>query len=219
MPLHKTAFGPAGQQLVTDQSTFAHIFGPVDFELGIIAGTRTIDPVSSLIIGYQITNDGKVSVECTRLAGAGRWFELVQGAHRWSLPPRRNERACASCRPYRNRGQPHIHSIEQRSSKSSSLAKCLAIPAPAEDAKNTNRCFRYRIRRDIRPVDYQFARASNSANTTARGKSIRRRTAATIRSSTRMAAEGLSASIYVRMACDPITRTQTRCRNGPASHE
>ncbi|MBE1507849.1 esterase/lipase family protein [Rhizobium viscosum] len=70
VPLYKAAFGPAGQQLVTDQSTFAHIFGPVDFELGIIAGTRTIDPVSSLIIGHQITNDGKVTVESTRLAGA-----------------------------------------------------------------------------------------------------------------------------------------------------
>ena len=70
VPLYKAAFGPAGQQLVTDQSTFAHIFGPVDFELGIIAGTRTIDPVSSLIIGYQIPNDGKVTVESTRLAGA-----------------------------------------------------------------------------------------------------------------------------------------------------
>lgn len=70
VPLYKAAFGPAGQQLVTDQSTFAHIFSPVDFELGIIAGTRTIDPVSSWIIGYQITNDGKVTVESTRLAGA-----------------------------------------------------------------------------------------------------------------------------------------------------
>lgn len=40
-----------------------------------------------------------------------------------------------------------------------------------EDAKNTNRCSSYRIRRDVRrAVDYQFARASNSANTTARGK-------------------------------------------------
>lgn len=70
VPLYKAAYGPAGQQLVTDQSTFADIFGPVDFELGIIAGTRTIDPVSSLIIGYQVTNDGKVTVESTRLVGA-----------------------------------------------------------------------------------------------------------------------------------------------------
>jgi hypothetical protein len=70
VPLYKTAFGPAGQQLVTDQSSFAHIFSPVDFELGIIAGTRTIDPVSSLIIGSHISNDGKVTVESTRLDGA-----------------------------------------------------------------------------------------------------------------------------------------------------
>jgi pimeloyl-ACP methyl ester carboxylesterase len=70
VPLYKAAYGPAGQQLVSDQSTFGHIFGPVDFELGIIAGTRSIDPVSSLIIGYQKANDGKVTVESTRLAGA-----------------------------------------------------------------------------------------------------------------------------------------------------
>lgn len=77
VPLYKSAYGPAGQQLATDQSTFAHIFGPVDFELGIIAGTRTIDPVSSLIIGYRNTNDGKVTVESTRLVGAADHIAIV----------------------------------------------------------------------------------------------------------------------------------------------
>lgn len=40
-----------------------------------------------------------------------------------------------------------------------------------EDAKNTDRCFGNCIRRDVRrAVNYQFAGASKSANTTARGK-------------------------------------------------
>ena len=71
-----------------------------------------------------------------------------------------------------------------------------------EDAKNTDRCFGNCIGRDVRrAVNDQFACAGNSANTTARGKKlIKRRTAATIRSSTRMAADGFSDSMCVKMA-------------------
>jgi pimeloyl-ACP methyl ester carboxylesterase len=70
VPLYQKLYGPAGQQLITDQSGFAEIFGPVDFDLGIIAGNRTIDPISSLVIGYRRPNDGKVTVENTKLEGA-----------------------------------------------------------------------------------------------------------------------------------------------------
>lgn len=70
-PLFRKLYGPAGQQLVTDQRAFAELFGVVDYELGIIAGNRTIDPVSSLIFGgRRVPNDGKVSVESTKLPGA-----------------------------------------------------------------------------------------------------------------------------------------------------
>jgi len=69
-PLYRKLYGPAGQQLITDQTAIADLFGTVDYELGIIAGNRTIDPVSSLIIGFRNPNDGKVSVESTRLDGA-----------------------------------------------------------------------------------------------------------------------------------------------------
>ena len=60
-------FGPAAMQLGTDPDSFPNRLGPADFELGIITGDRTIDPVSSLIIPG--TDDGKVAVERTKLEG------------------------------------------------------------------------------------------------------------------------------------------------------
>lgn len=65
---YKWFYGPAGQQLVTDQSAFVHHFGKIDYELGIIAGNKSIAPLSSFII--RKPNDGKVSVDSTRLKGA-----------------------------------------------------------------------------------------------------------------------------------------------------
>lgn len=64
---YKKIFGPAGQQLITDQSAVKHIFGEVNYELGVIAGNVTIDPISSAIIPGE--DDGKVSVESTKLEG------------------------------------------------------------------------------------------------------------------------------------------------------
>ena len=65
--LYRTIYGPAGQQLVTDQSSLRDIFAPLDCECGVIAGNKPIDFVSSCIIGKP--NDGKVSIESTRLNG------------------------------------------------------------------------------------------------------------------------------------------------------
>jgi triacylglycerol esterase/lipase EstA (alpha/beta hydrolase family) len=66
-PLYKRFYGPAGQQLITKQDAFKSIFGAVDYELGVIAGNRTIDPLGSYIIGKP--SDGKVSIESTKLEG------------------------------------------------------------------------------------------------------------------------------------------------------
>ena len=66
--LYINYYGPAGQQLVTDQNGFKEIFGNVDYELGVIAGDRSIDPVSSLLI-ITGDDDGKVSIENTKIKG------------------------------------------------------------------------------------------------------------------------------------------------------
>ena len=65
--LFKWIFGPAGQELGTKEKNIDQILGPVDFELGVVAGNRTWDPISSALI--QGPNDGKVSVESTKVPG------------------------------------------------------------------------------------------------------------------------------------------------------
>lgn len=65
--LLKKIFGPASMQLGTDPESIPNTLGPADFELGIISGDRTIDPISSWIIPGR--DDGKVAVERTKLEG------------------------------------------------------------------------------------------------------------------------------------------------------
>lgn len=65
--LYKKLYGPAGQQLTTNNTATETLCGPVDYELGIIAGNRSIDPISSYRIPGE--NDGKVSIASTKLDG------------------------------------------------------------------------------------------------------------------------------------------------------
>jgi esterase/lipase len=66
--IYKKIYGPAGQQLTTNQGRIANVLNnKIDYELGIIAGNSTIDPISSLIIPGD--DDGKVSIESTKLEG------------------------------------------------------------------------------------------------------------------------------------------------------
>jgi hypothetical protein len=65
--LYERVMGPAALELGTGDRGIMSQFGPVDFELGVIAGNVTTNPFfSSLIEG---PDDGKVSVESTRVDG------------------------------------------------------------------------------------------------------------------------------------------------------
>jgi hypothetical protein len=59
--------GPAGQQLGTGEESVPVKFGPVDFDLGVIAGNRSLNPVFSAMLPGK--DDGIVSVESTKIEG------------------------------------------------------------------------------------------------------------------------------------------------------
>ncbi len=59
--------GPAGLQLGTGPDALPQHLGPVKFELGVIAGNRSLSPVYSMIL--KGPDDGKVSVASTKVAG------------------------------------------------------------------------------------------------------------------------------------------------------
>jgi hypothetical protein len=59
--------GPAGLQVGTDAPSVPNRLGPAHFELGIIAGTRSINLILSAMLPNP--NDGRVSVENTKLEG------------------------------------------------------------------------------------------------------------------------------------------------------
>ncbi len=68
IPGFATWNGPAGLQLGTDYSTsIPRQLGPVNYPVGIIAGTKTINPLLSRSL--PTPNDGKVSVEATKVEG------------------------------------------------------------------------------------------------------------------------------------------------------
>ena len=59
--------GPAGLQLGTDAKSVPKVLGAANFEVGVIAGTRSVNPVLSRMLPGQ--NDGKVTVGNTKLEG------------------------------------------------------------------------------------------------------------------------------------------------------
>ena len=87
--LYKWMMGPAGQQLGTKHDPFVKTLAPVDVEVGIITGDRSLNPLfSSLLPG---PDDGKVSVQSAKLKEM-RDFLVVKSSHAFIM---RNPRVMA----------------------------------------------------------------------------------------------------------------------------
>ncbi|MDX1406253.1 MAG: alpha/beta fold hydrolase [Woeseiaceae bacterium] len=71
--------GESGLQLGTDEESIPSQLGPVDFELGIIAGTGTTNPFMSALM-LPDEDDGKVTVARTRVEGMDD-FTVVPDSH------------------------------------------------------------------------------------------------------------------------------------------
>jgi pimeloyl-ACP methyl ester carboxylesterase len=77
--IYRAFYGPAGLQLTTGGDPSLKNLPPIDYPVGIIAGIRTIDPISSFFL-LPRPNDGKVSVHSTRLEGS-TGHTLVAASH------------------------------------------------------------------------------------------------------------------------------------------
>jgi len=70
--------GPAGLELGTEKGSTPNQLGRVEFDLGVIAGDRSINWINSILI--EGPDDGKVSVERTQVEGMRRQL-IVHVAH------------------------------------------------------------------------------------------------------------------------------------------
>lgn len=74
VPLFAWMNGPAGKELGTDQNSLPNTLGDIDFDLGIIAGTTSVNLLLSLYLPNP--DDGKVSVENTKIVGMRDFITL-----------------------------------------------------------------------------------------------------------------------------------------------
>ena len=72
--LFRRFHGPAATQLGTNPTNLPSSLGAVDYEVGIIAGNRSFNPLWSALIPGE--NDGKVSTRSTRLDGMSDYIVL-----------------------------------------------------------------------------------------------------------------------------------------------
>lgn len=74
--------GLAGTQLGTSAESLYSQLGPVRFELGVIAGYRSLNPLSSAWIPGP--DDGKVAVARTKVPGMKEWL-VLPCSHTWIM--------------------------------------------------------------------------------------------------------------------------------------
>lgn len=67
LALYELLTGPAGIQLGTGENSVPRRLGPANFEVGVVAGNLSFNPILSAF--FNGPNDGKVSVESTKLEG------------------------------------------------------------------------------------------------------------------------------------------------------
>jgi triacylglycerol lipase len=72
--LFKWFMAPAGRQLGTNKDGLPRRLGGAGFEVGIIAGNKSYNPINSLILDGP--DDGTVTVESTKLPGMKDWIVL-----------------------------------------------------------------------------------------------------------------------------------------------
>jgi triacylglycerol lipase len=76
--LFRWVFGPTVIELGTDPNSLPNRLPGVTFELGVIAGTTGLNPLSPFVVSGE--NDGTVSVESARIAGM-RDFVAIPASH------------------------------------------------------------------------------------------------------------------------------------------
>lgn len=76
--LYQYLYGPSGQELGTEPTSTPNTLGSVGFELGVITGNSSIDPLGSFLIPGP--SDGRVSVDSAKVEGM-KDFLVVKHSH------------------------------------------------------------------------------------------------------------------------------------------